>query len=212
MLPFTSEVFFALFEDYNRAIWPAQLVAYALGILALVLVVRPSATGSRIIGACLALFWLWNGAVYHWIFFATINFAAPVFAALFGFQGVLFVWIVLLRGKVAFRFNATLSGWAGLAMAGFAIAGYPFAGWLAGHGWPQAAMFGVAPCPTVIFTLGIVLLAKPRAPTSLVIIPLLWSLIGGTAVWLLDAPEDLSLPMAGAVALALLVRKTRTVS
>ena len=88
----------------------------------------------------------------------------------------------------------------------------PFAGWLAGHGWPQAAMFGVAPCPTVIFTLGIVLLAKPRAPASLFIVPLLWSLIGGSAVWLLDAPEDISLPLAGALTLFLVLKKTRTAS
>ena len=36
MLPFATEQFFALFASYNAAIWPAQLVAYALGIVALV--------------------------------------------------------------------------------------------------------------------------------------------------------------------------------
>ena len=33
MLPFTPEVFFAQFEDYNLSIWPAQIIAYALGAL-----------------------------------------------------------------------------------------------------------------------------------------------------------------------------------
>ena len=28
MLPFSQDAFFALFEQYNRAIWPAQIVAY----------------------------------------------------------------------------------------------------------------------------------------------------------------------------------------
>lgn len=212
MLPFTSEVFFALFEDYNRAIWPAQIVAYALGLLVLALAVRPFGANSRIAGGCLAVFWLWNGVVYHWFFFTTINFAAPVFAALFVLQGVLFAWIVLLRGRVAFRFAATLSGWAGLAMVVFALVGYPLTSWLAGHGWPQAPAFGVAPCPTVIFTLGMLLLAEPRVQPVLVVVPLLWSLIGGTAVWLLDVPEDISLPLAGALTLFLMVRKNRAVT
>lgn len=207
MLPFTSEVFFALFEEYNRAIWPAQVIACLLGLLVLALTMRPVGASSRIVGACLALFWLWNGAVYHWLHFTTINFAAPLFAALFMLQGVLFAWIVLLRGRVAFLFDATLSGGAGLAMAVFAIAGYPVAGWLAGHGWPQAALLGVAPGPTVIFTLGLLLLATPRAPLALAVIPLLWSFIGGSAIWLLAVPEDISLLLAGILAGGLLVMR-----
>jgi Family of unknown function (DUF6064) len=36
-LPFTQDQFFAVFENYNRAIWPAQIAAYLLGGLAVVL-------------------------------------------------------------------------------------------------------------------------------------------------------------------------------
>ena len=60
---------------------PAQLIAYAMGALALGLALRPSGLRSRIIGAVLVAFWLWNGVVYHWLYFVTINFAAPLFAA-----------------------------------------------------------------------------------------------------------------------------------
>jgi hypothetical protein len=44
-LPFTAEVLFSLFETYNRAIWPAQLIAYGLGMAVLALALRPLAAG-----------------------------------------------------------------------------------------------------------------------------------------------------------------------
>ena len=78
MLPFTSEAFFAVFEQYNRAIWPAQIIAYLLGIAAVALALRPVPGSGRAVGAIQALAWLWNGAVYHFVHFATINIAAPV--------------------------------------------------------------------------------------------------------------------------------------
>ncbi len=212
MLPFTPEVFFAQFEDYNLAIWPAQIIAYALGLLALALAFRPTDSSGRIIGAILASLWLWNGVVYHWLTFATINFAAPLFAALFLVEALLLAWRLVIRGGVAFSFRNDGAGRAGAALMVLAIVIYPLFGALAGHGWPQAAMFGVAPGPTVIFTLGMLLLAEKRVPYGLIVIPLLWSLIGASAVWLLDAPEDVTLLLAGALALVLIARKNRHLS
>ncbi len=91
----------------------------------------------------------------------------------------------------------------------FALAVYPLLGWLAGHGWPRAAVFGVAPCPTVIFTFGVLLLLEGGAPLYLAAIPLLWSLAGGSAVFLLGIPEDASLLVAGVVGFGLLLWKRR---
>jgi hypothetical protein len=70
-------------------------------------------------------------------------------------------------------------------------------------------VFGVTPCPTTIFTWGMLLLVQGRTPLHLTAIPLLWSLIGGSAAWLLAVPEDASLPLAAFVALALLLWKNR---
>lgn len=209
MLPFTAEVFFANFESYNRAIWPVQLVAYGLGLLVLLLTFRPLRGGDRLIGALLAVAWAWTGVVYHFMHFATINFLAPAFGAVFVVQALLFAWSVTIRGKVAFRARADLLGLAGLGLAVFALALYPLLGWLAGHGWPRAPLFGVAPCPTTIFSIGLVMMTEGRTPLHLVVIPLLWSLVGGSAAWLLSVPEDLALPVAGIGGLALILWKNR---
>src|SRR3990170_4006478 len=187
MLPFTAEVFFSVFEQYNRAIWPTQIVAYGLGLVVVLLTLRPVPGGNKVIGALLA--------------------AAPAFGAVFIVQALLFGWTVAIGGKIVFRFRADVFGWTGLGFVLFAMAVYPLVGWLAGHGWPRAPLFGVAPCPTTIFTLGVLLLTEGRTPLRLVLIPVLWSLVGGTAAWLLSVPEDLALPLAGLGGLGLILWK-----
>jgi hypothetical protein len=201
--PFAAPAYYSLFETYNQAIWPAQIVAYVLGLVLVGLALRPVAGGGRIALAVLALFWLWNGVAYHLLYFLGINFAAAAFGVLFILQGVLFAVSALGRGR-EIRFRAGLFGWGGLLLALFALVLYPLLGWLAGHGWPQAAVFGVAPAPTTIFTFGVLLMLE-RAPLYLAIVPLLWALAAGTAaVMRLGTPEDAALLVAGVVGSALL--------
>jgi hypothetical protein len=207
--PFTAETYLSLFETYNGAIWPAQVIAYGLGLLALFLALRPMTAGSRIAFAVLSVFWLWNGIAYHLMHFLQINFAALGFAVLFALQGVLFA-AVAIGGRRSFRFRRDVVGWSGLLFCLFAVVAYPLFGWLAGHGGPRAAAFGVAPAATTIFTFGMLLMLEGRAPLYLAVIPLLWSLAAGTAaVVRLGILEDASVLLAGVVGFALLVWKRR---
>lgn len=207
--PFTADTYLSLFETYNSTIWPAHLVAYGLGILAVFLALRPLAGGGRIAFAVLSVFWLWNGVAYHLMHFFQINFAALGFAALFLIQGILFA-AVAIGGRRTFRFQPDVFGWSGLLFCLFALVAYPLLGWLAGHGGSQAAAFGVAPAPTVIFTFGMLLLLEGRAPLYSAAIPLLWSLAAGSAAVLrLGLLEDASVLLAGVVGFGLLVWKRR---
>lgn len=72
MLPFTTETFFQVFQDYNQAIWPAQVIAYALALICLAVLRFPRPETGRLIPAVLSLFWLWMGVAYHWLYFASI--------------------------------------------------------------------------------------------------------------------------------------------
>ncbi len=211
MLPFGPDAFFALFEQYNRAIWPAQIVAYVLALAALALAARPAAWSGRAVAAILALAWAWNGAVYHMTYFVTINFWADIFGLFFIAQALLLLWTGVVRSRLDFRIGSNAASWIGVGLAVFAMIVYPAIGWALGHVWPRAPMFGVAPCPTTIFTMGMLLLVAGRTPLYLVVIPVLWSLIGGTAAWFLGVTEDFALPIAGLGGLALIIAKNRRV-
>ena len=58
-------------------------------------------------------------------------------------------------------------------------------------------MFGVAPCPTTIFTAGVLLITGWRVSRWLLIIPVIWSVIGGSAAILLSVPQDTGLIATG---------------
>jgi hypothetical protein len=55
--------------------------------------------------------------------------------------------------------------------------------------------FGV-PCPTTIFTAGLLMLG-PAPSWRLAIVPVIWSAIGGSAAFLLGVSADYGLPIAG---------------
>jgi hypothetical protein len=77
-----------------------------------------------------------------------------------------------------------------------------------GHFYSAAPMFGVTHCPVTIFTLGLLLMTRTR-PSSLMIVPVLWSLIGGTVAFLLQVPQDWLLLVSGPLATALLWKTER---
>jgi hypothetical protein len=203
-LPFTIEEFLQVFQDYNAAIWPAQIFAEAIGIVILAaLFVRRDGSLS-VAMAALGVLWAFTGIGYHLMFFARINPLAPVFAGFFVVQAFLFVLAAIRPGNLRLSAAPTLRWVLGLAAIVYAMAVYPVMGIWAGHGGMAGPMFGVAPCPTTIFTLGILMMTRGRWVVLLSIIPVLWSLIGLAAALQLGIPEDLGLPVAGAVLIAVL--------
>ncbi len=209
MLPFTADILFSDFEQYNRAVWPAPVLACVLGLAVVLLLLRPVRGGDRAVGAVLTAAWIWTGVRYHVMHFAMIDFAAPIYGALFVLQGLLFAWTGAIRGRIAFRFRADSFAWTGLALAVAALAAYPLVDWFAGYGWWSARLAGLAPGPTAAFTLGLLLAADGRTPLHLAVIPLLWTLVAGATAWLLAIPQDLALPVAGLGAFCLILRKNR---
>ncbi len=119
--PFTIEQFLGVFVAYNKEIWPVQVVAYLLGVLAVAAVwlVRPVAT--RLILASLALMWAWNAIGYHFLYFSTINPAAKLFAALFVLQAILFAAAILVANDIRFEVGHDCRSLAGLTFVVYAM-------------------------------------------------------------------------------------------
>jgi len=196
-LPFTLAQFLGVFEKYNLAIWPMQVIVYFLGIAGLILAIKKNRYSDRVIAAILSFFWLWMGIVYHLMFFSDINKVARVFGMLFIAQGVLFLAAGVITTRISFRFKSNVYSFVGIIFILYAMIVYPIIGYLLGHGYPRSPGFGIAPCPTTIFTLGLLLWTDKRVPKYLLFIPLIWSLIGFYAAIALSIKEDIGLLIAG---------------
>jgi len=194
-LPFTRDAFLDVFATYNTLLWPA-----ALGLwLATVAVVAAYATRgrqiSRVIAALLAIQWAWAAVAYHAILFAPINPAAWGFAALFLVQAILLAWTGAVRTALEFSPGRSVRGALSWTFIIYALV-YPALAWADGDGYPRTPTFGV-PCPTTILTVGFLLAGRPLMPASLIAIPIMWTVVGGSAAVLLGVRADLALPVAG---------------
>lgn len=208
MLPFTAEQVLDVFRAYNHGVWPAQ-VLLTLAAIAGIALVRLG-RGDRVVSALLALLWLWMAMAYHADFFTRINPAAWAFAAMFAAAAALFAWLGVARGGLRFGWSGPRAR-LGKALLLAAVLLYPVAAYLAGHRYPAAPTFG-APCPTTIFTLGMLMLAV-RPPRAVLVAPLAWAAIGSTATLQLGMIEDFLLLAAGiAVATALLAGAAKQAS
>lgn len=203
-LPFSTEAFLGVFAAWNEAIWPLPVPLALLGLAAVGLVRARHSWSDRAIAAILALFWAIVAVGYHAAFFSALTPAAYAYAALFALEAGLLLERGVIRGRLAFGRPRGPAGVAALLAIAYGLAVYPLVALGVTHPYPATPLFGVAPCPTVIFTIGMLLLLRPRPPAVLAAVPLVWAVIGGSAALLLGVPEDIGLPVAGLALLAVL--------
>lgn len=208
-LPFTVDQFLQVFSDYNQAIWPVQLFAYLLGVIALLLILKQREMTDTWVNLILGSFWLWMGGIYHITFFSAINAAAYLFGSLFLLQGVGFLILSGSNIKLTYSFRSDVYGLIGTIFIIYGMLIYPLLGYTMGHIYPQSPVFGVAPCPTTIFTFGLLLHTRGKVPIWLLIIPGLWSFIGFSAAFQLTIYEDMGLVFSGIAGLTMLVYRNR---
>jgi hypothetical protein len=207
-MPFTAAQFFDVFRQYNEDVWPIQLVLLAAGLVAALMAFRTSTRAGRVLSGILAILWLWMGVVYHISFFRVINPAAALFGVLFIVQGGLFAWFGAWKAQLTFGVRRDLRGVGGALLIVYALALYPMVAFMLGHRYPAAPTFGL-PCPTTIFTFGLLLWARAPVPRSLVVIPALWAVVGTVAALQLGASEDFGLLVAGVIATPLILLRGR---
>lgn len=198
--PFTQEQFFSVFQSYNTSIWPSQILLYILAFLILYLIHTSGKDSHKIVSGILGGFWLWMGVVYHWGFFSSINPAAKLFGFLFVLQAIFFLYEGLIKENLTFSYSNSLTTKLGIILIFFGTIIYPILGYFSGHIYPNSPTFGL-PCPTTIYTLGVLFFVK-KLPIYLMIIPILWSAIGFMAAKAFGVTEDIFLLIAGIISLS----------
>ena len=114
----------------------------------------------------------------------------------------------MIHRRLTFAFAKSFRASLGVALLAFALLGYPIWATLAGHAYPELPTFGL-PCPTTIFTIGVLALGYGTSLRALLAVPILWSLVGSQAAFLLDVKPDLGLLVAGVVAVGLFLWPAR---
>lgn len=204
-MPFSVDQFFEVFARYNAGVWPAQIVLNALAALVVALVAQGRSSHGRWISAALALLWGWMAVAYHFAYFTGINPAAWVFGAISLLGSLWFAWVGVVERRLHFVLDQGIQAWAGGVLVMYALVMYPLVGYALGHRYPAAPTFGL-PCPTTIFTIGILLFVKSPIPRSVFIVPVLWALVGSSAAFALGVYEDLGLLVACTTAVVALAR------
>ncbi len=203
-VPFTIEEFLNVLKFYNESVFPIQIIFYIIALYCMYLLFKQKKNNGKIISGFLSFIWLWIGIVYHIIFFSSINQVAYYFGVLFIIQGILFFIFGVLQGKINYEFNKNIFNNVGLLFISYALLVYPILGHILGHQYPYSPTFGL-PCPTTIFTFGVLLFAGKRISVWLLVIPLLWSIIGISAAINLTIYEDFGLLIAGVIGFTLLL-------
>ncbi len=194
-LPFTHDQFLDVFAAFNTALWPAALALWLATAWTLATWVRRGEAASRMLAGLLALHWGWSAIAYHLAFFRAINPAALLFALFFLVQAALFLWLGVVRPTLRWRLEASAAGVLGAALAVYGMA-YPAINLALGLEYPRMPAFGV-PCPTTLLTAGVLLAAAPGSPRVVNVVPLLWTVVAGSAALLLGIRADFALFAAG---------------
>jgi hypothetical protein len=179
-------------QNYNEAVFPAQIIFYALALAAVVLfVTRSQKTASRIVKAFFVLAFGWIGTV----FFALEGQSLPAFQA----QTFLFVTLAVLFAvdlvTDTTHFTLPESGWrrtATLAGFGLVLLGYPLVTVLVGRPFSHCIVPGSFPCPTTALALVFLSTALPAKRRWLYLVTMFFLLL-----WAIPFPITIQLPQFG---------------
>jgi hypothetical protein len=178
LLLFSPRVYWRMFELSNEALWPLHLATFAAGLAALFLAFRQPRGHGLWIALVLTAAWAFVGWSFLWNRYAAINWAIAYVAPFFALQAILLLTTAVTFGGITFV-RRGIAGWIGLLLAVAGLILYPLVPPLFGRALPGAEVFGIAPDPTAITTLGLLATARGRLLPLLFPIPLVWLLISG---------------------------------
>lgn len=204
LLMFSPSIYWRLFESLNRQAWP-----WALALLAATAVLgvwwvrsglvhrlnRAHPATARAAVALMAFAWAGVAWAFFWQRFAPISTAGETFALSFVGQAV---GLALLALSPGLRWATSLSQRTGigLALAAWVLVGHPALAAVFDRPMAQAEWPGLAPDPTVLATLAVLLLLDaPKhgfthgLQRALWVMPLLWCAITGVTLWTLNEPQ-----------------------
>lgn len=211
LLMFAPRTYWRLFELHNESLWPIQVLTALLAILLAVALWTGRMGAVRAGMALLAACWALVAWTFLWQRYAPINPAAGAFAMGFALQAVA-ILVLSLAGSLRVV-NEVARQRTGLALVAWAALLHPWLAAFADRPGSQAEFFGLAPDPTAIGTLGVLLCvtSSHRAVRSLLAatwgVALIWCAVSAATLWTMDTAEGWIPALGAALALAVLAHR-----
>ena len=209
-LLFSPRVYWRMFELHNAAFWPFHLATIGAGLAIFLPVLRRPLGSGVWIALILAALWSFVGWTFLWSRYAAVNWAIVYVAPAFGVQALLLTVAAASGGLALDRSNT--GAWLGLLFMAIGIVAYPLLPPLFGRPWSSAEAFGIAPDPTSIATLGVLLAASGRFVPLLFAIPLAWLLLSGVTLRAMSNPQAWLPLLTVLTAIAILILRCLTSS
>jgi len=177
---FSETVYYRQFELYNQTIWPLHGVAMLFALVIIYAIWKRPVWSGRVISGMLVVSWIWVAWAFLYQRYYQIHVVADLYALGFGLQAGLLTKYGVIKNRLTQY--TTRQPWTsiGKGVLFFALLFYPFIAFIADRSWMQFEMFALAPDPTVLTTLAILLIYK--APKVLYVIPVIWVIISGTTL------------------------------
>jgi hypothetical protein len=196
--PFSTEEFFSVIEKYNTSVSPIQFVFSVLGMLMLWKLISQKSKAGKFSGISTGILWLWMGVVYHLLFFTSINRVAFIFGSLFVLQGIFILFETHFRNRFSSQTKQPFQFYTGYFLAVYGIVLYPLINYFPEGSIAKTIAFGL-PCPTTIFTFGLLLIYAKHLPRYLIIIPTLWAFLGISAALNFGVYQDFVMILAALI-------------
>lgn len=205
-MPFSQEQFFNVFLRYNITVFPFQVILFAAGIFCLILIILKSRYAEKVTSYLLVILWLWTAVAYHIIFFSKINKAAIAFGALFIIQSLFFLLEFVVKKKLEFNYENKFNLFTGYFLILFGLVFYPLIGLYSGKEIGYIISLGL-PCPSVIFTFGVIIISNKNYTLYKLIIPVIWAFIGFFATFKFGIYQDIMLPVSAVLTIVIFFRE-----
>jgi hypothetical protein len=215
------EDFFDTLQVYNELLFPITILTYLLGLVAVYLVSRKSSQASRLVSCILGFLWFWSGLVFNMLFYGPSDVEVSGFTVtgmwyfagiLFALQGLLFIICGAIKNAFSFRLDTSSYSVGGAIFVVYAMVLYPLIGLLTGYAYPRYPVFGSAPCPVTIFTLGLLLWTSRKVPLLVAAIPVVWGIMGVVPVLVLGIYADIGLIVSAVIGLPLILLHNRSIA
>ncbi|MDJ0739326.1 MAG: DUF6064 family protein [Gammaproteobacteria bacterium] len=195
-LMFAPDTYVRQFALLNAALWPLHVVLYLLaGAAAWRL--RPAVSQDA------AVLWLlvpaWAACAWWFLHqrYAPISLAGDPWTGLFALQALL---LAAVAARPALRLVTPRTRLPGMLLIGYALLVHPLLGLPAGRDAAALEWFGLAPDPTALATLGVLLTLRGLPAALLALVPLAWCLFSGLSYLAMAMPLGTLAPLAAIAA------------